>query len=546
MDQRPAAHGGHHEITPAPPASARARLAAAVRDDRAHGRPGPSGGAPAEDTPPRLPPEDGLEPVRRLGARSWLVREARSGEHFVLRPCPEEPGPEPDRSRAAALSLAVALAGREDPCLVAVRGLLGPAAAPVGLVEDFVAGGSLADRLAERGRLEPAEAAAVLRDAATGLAALHALGRCHGELSARQVLLLRTTAATDGAGLRAAVRAGTGGGSPAEDVRALGAVGWAALTGRAPARQARHVPLALLCPGAPAGLVRAVEAALQSDPSARPTAAELAGLLVRDGEPTPRGPGSPAAGPARPRAGRRRAVLAVALLLAAGSAALLLSGDGDPFPATTAGPAVGPDPAVSLARAGWSVPLRSLGPGPLAPGSLAPGPTGGAGPGAGPGGGTRQDPADVTDPRKALRVLVARRGEALRTGDARLLEEVYAAGSETAAADRDTIARGAGVFSALELEVGSIHEAPAGSSRPGTVALVAEVRVEGYPGEPGAAPSVVPAGDGWVQTVLVVLAEGEHGWRLTGVEAVAGPTVPPDPEQREPARRDPARQDPRG
>ncbi|MEX5299438.1 hypothetical protein RCG67_11730 [Kocuria sp. CPCC 205292] len=550
MDQRPAAHGGHHEGTPGPPASARARLAAAVRDDRAHGRPGPSGGAPAEETPPRLPPEDGLEPVRRLGGRSWLVRETRSGEHFVLRPCPEEPGPERDRSRAAALSLAVALAGREEPCLVAVRGLLGPAAAPVGLVEDFVAGGSLADRLAERGRLEPAGAAALLRDAATGLAALHALGRCHGELSARQVLL-RATAATDGAGLRAAVRAGTGGGSPAEDVRALGAVGWAALTGRAPARQARHVPLALLCPGAPAGLVRAVEAALEADPAARPTAADLAGLLVRDGEPTPRGPGSPPAGPARPRAGRRRAVLAVALLLAAGSAALLLPGDGDPFPATTPDPAVVPDPAASSGRAEWSVPLRSLGPGPLAPGSLAPGPvasgpTGRAGPGAGPGGGTRQDPADVADPRKALRVLVARRGEALRTGDARLLEEVYAAGSEAAAADRETIARGAGIFSALELEVGSIREAPAGSSGPGTVALVAEVRVEGYPGRPGAAPSVVPAGDGWVQTVLAVLAQGEQGWRLTGVEAVAGPTVPPGPEQREPARWDPARQDPRG
>ncbi|MEX5235606.1 hypothetical protein [Kocuria arenosa] len=534
MEQRPVPHGGHHEPSRPPSVSARARLAAAVRDDRAHGGAGPSGGTRAEDTPPRLPPEDGLEPVRRLGGRSWLVRESHSGEHFVLRSCPEAPGPGRDRSRAALRSLAVALAGRDEPCLVAVRGLLGPAADPVGLVEDCLAGGSLADRLAERGRLAPAEAAAVLRDAATGLAALHALGRSHGELSARQVLFRSTqapaagTAATpataDGGGHVAAVRAGTAPGSPAEDVRALGAVGWAALTGRAPAREARRVPLSLLCPGAPPGLVRAVEAALDTDPSARPTAADLADRFARAQEAVPDGPEAPSARPERVRTvGGLRAVLvgAAALLLAAGGAVLL--------------PREGPaPPAIPAAESAATHPAATHPAQPPAPGRPSP-------VAPGPAGGTPQGATGAEDARRALRELVALRGEALRTGDARLLDEVYAPGAEAAAADRDVIARAGGVYPELVLEVGSVRDAPAGSAEPGRVVLVAEVRVDGYGGAPGTIPSVVPAGDGWVQTVLVALVEGERGWRLAGVEPATGATGPPGarPDEQEPERQDP-------
>ncbi len=379
MDHRPAAPDGHHEEVRALPGSPRERLVAALRDDRAPGRPGlqgtPSADGAGVDAPPRLPPEDGLEPVRRLGGRSWLVREARSGEQFVLRPCPQEPGPARDRSRAAFLSLAVALGGREEPCLVPVRGLLGPASAPLGLVEDFLPGGSLADRFAEHGRLAPGEAGALLRDVATGVAVLHALGRCHGELSPRQVLF-RSTGSTDGAGLPAAVRAGTGTGSPEDDVRDLGALGWAALTGRAPARGGPRVDLSLLCPGAAPGLVRAVEDALGDDPAARPTAAGLAERLDRAPEPSPEDPQVPAGrrapggrrapdgrralGGRRATSGgrvcggheqgpeRRRAVLVAvavaAMLLAGGGAVLLPSGDPGPAPAAVPEPATTDDP----------------------------------------------------------------------------------------------------------------------------------------------------------------------------------------------------------
>lgn len=553
MEQRPTAHGGQHETSRTLSASAGARLAAALREDRTGVRPGPFTGSPVADepAPPRLPPEEGLEPVQRLGGTSWLVREARSGEQFVLRACPVEPGPHRDRSWSAVRSLAVALAGREDPCVVAVRGLLGPAEEPVGLVEDFLAGGSLAERLSGRDRLEPADVARVLRDAATGLATLHALGRCHGGLTARQILFRTperpeahgTPAGSAAAGVAvpgaAAVRAGTTAGTPEDDVRDLAVVGWAALTGRSPSGDAHRVPLAVLRPDAPSGLVRAVEASLDADPSARPTARELADRLATPHEPGPgagttpttrtaRRPGrgggtAPATYRARSGAARRTVLVGgLALLLAAGGTVLLGQQDSSPPPPPS------PDTATAAAPAPPVTPGQS---GTASPGRERPRAT---------------SPSTAPDPRRAVRELVARRGQALRTGDARLLEEVYAPGADAAAADRDTIARAAGTddgsFDELLLEVESLRDAPPGSAaapaEPGTVALLAEVRVDGYRGEPDGAPSVVRSGQGWLQSVVVTLVDGDRGWRLARVEPAAG--APPG------TGADPAREDPRG
>ena len=67
MEQGPAAQ---HD--PARPASTRARITAAVRDDaggRGTAPPVPAPGA-ADEPPPRLPAEEGLEPVRRLVLRA--------------------------------------------------------------------------------------------------------------------------------------------------------------------------------------------------------------------------------------------------------------------------------------------------------------------------------------------------------------------------------------------------------------------------------------------------------------------------------------------
>ncbi|WP_309125307.1 hypothetical protein [Kocuria sp.] len=263
-----AAPGGPPDPVRAP--SPRERLAAAAGG-------GARGGAAPSGQPgraPLLPEAEGLQSVRPLGRSTWLVREERSGEEFVLRVCARD-GAGPGLAPAVARAAAGDLAGRQTPHLVAVRALLGPAAAPVGLVEDRLAGGSLAERLARRGPLRADEAAEVLRGAAAGLAALHALGWCHGRLTARQVLFRGE--GTDGVALAgAAVPPGGGGGRPEDDVRALGVVAWTALTGRVPGPDGHRVPLALLCPAAPPELVGAVQAALAVEPADRPTAAALA------------------------------------------------------------------------------------------------------------------------------------------------------------------------------------------------------------------------------------------------------------------------------
>lgn len=484
MDQAAAAQ--HESLRPVP--AARDRITAAVRLEGGEGRTAPATAA----APPQLPADDGLEPVRALGGGTWLVREVRSGERFVLRLRSEPDGPERERSRSALRGLAAGLAGCDDPHVVAVRALLGPAAEPVGLVEEYLLGGSLADRLTGPGRLDPGELAAVLRDAATGLAVLHERGRCHGGVTARQILFRAPGCPA------AALRPGTASGTPQDDVRQLGAVAWTALTGRAPARSVHRLPLALLRPDVPPALRRAVEEALAEDPSDRPTARELAGLLGASSE---AGRGGASVAPAVPaavrgprRGSRRRALLlavtAVALVAAAGVLPRALPA---PEAAGTGTALDAPTPAAAA---------RAEGPG---------------------------------DPRTALQELVALRGEALRSGDPRLLEQVYAPGAADAASDRATIARasagGGDVLAGLALGTGRIVAADPGRTVPGpdAVAFVVEVRVDGYRGGPGYGPSVVARDGAWVQTVEVVLVAAEDGWRLARVEpvdpvqAVAGP-----------------------
>jgi hypothetical protein len=467
----------------------------------------------------RLPEADGLRPVRELGGggRSWLVRETRSGEPFVLRLCAPPGSPERQASVAAAQAAATGLARLEADGLVAVRGLLGPAGAPLGLVEDHAPGGSLADRLAARGRLGPEEVAAVLRGTAAGLARLHALGRSHGRISARRVVF----DAED----RARLAGVTGGGRPEEDVRDLAAVAWAALTGRVPAANGRRVPLALLCPTAPRRLVRCVEAALAADAAERPSAGDLVRALGE--EPEARTPDEPVAGepaggprPARVAAGRRVLLLAGAAGVVVGAAALLSwpehEGAPPPVAVTETGTRDVPSDVPSGKAPAQEQPSEEK---PLEEKPSAEGPVGA--------------PPGPEAPEQALRGLVARRGQALRAGDLRLLDEVYAPGAALEA-DRRTVARareaGDDPFGELVLEVVAVAPlgpAPAGRDVPAgtTAGYRAEVRAEGYRGTPGPGLAVVPAGSGWVQTVDVVLVSDGRGWRLREV-APAGEGPP--------------------
>ncbi|MGK7224077.1 hypothetical protein ACSNO4_14945, partial [Kocuria flava] len=517
-------------------------------------------------------PAEGLEPVRALGARTWLVRETRTGEPFVLRRCDDADG------AATARAAAVQLARRELPGLVRLHALAGPAGRPAGLVEEHVAGGSLEQRVRADGPLDPGAAAALLRGAAAGLAALHGLGWRHGRLDPARVLLRGP--GTDGAVLTGAgLPPGAEGPGPAEDVRALGALVWWAMTGRWPRPGAGRPPLGLLCPGAGPELAAAVEAALAEDAGRRPTAAELVARTaaptrsggaegpVSDGRAAPATGATPAAGtapvdapapvPGRapadgsapapgpgPRdgasagSGRRRAGGA------AGSRPMLRRPAAERPGRRARRLAAGRDgnrPVPARAATHLLAPAAALLTGWLLFGALVPAPPGNSGPAAEPvpaagplrlmGGagaaGLPAAPAPAAEatggPAEALADLVRLRGRALRTGDATLLERVHAAGSPALAADRRLVEelarRGRNPFADLELTAERIRPLP-GTRGPGTAALRARVRAEGWraPRDPG--PAVVPAGDGWAQDVEVQLVDDGAGWRLAEVAPV--------------------------
>ncbi|PLC12986.1 hypothetical protein AUQ48_13105 [Kocuria flava] len=541
-----------------------------------HGHGGATAGDPPEDggalPPPVLAPEEGLVPVRALGARTWLVRETRTGEPFVLRRCAGADG------AAAARAAAVQLARRELPGLVRLHALAGPAGRPAGLVEEHVAGGSLEQRVRADGPLDPGAAAALLRGAAAGLAALHGLGWRHGRLTPARVLLR-------GPGAEGAVLSGAGlppgaeGPDPAEDVLALGALVWWAMTGRWPRPGTGRPPLGLLCPGSGPELAAAVEAALAEDPARRPTAAEL---VARTAAPTGSGgaegpapggraarvtgaPPVPGAAPVdgpEPAAGTSPADATAPVPgpgdrdgASAASGRRRAGGDAGSRPtlrrpaaerpgSRARRPTAGRDgnrPVPARAATHLLAPAAALLTGWLLFGALVPAPPGNSGPAAEPvpaagplrlmgGAGAAGPPAapapaaEATgDPAEALAELVRLRGRALRTGDAALLERVHAAGSTALAADRRLVGelarRGTDPFAALELTAERIRPLP-GTRGPGTAAFRARVRAEGWraPRDPG--PAVVPAGDGWAQDVEARLVDDGAGWRLAEVAPV--------------------------
>ena len=234
----------------------------------------------------------------------------------------------------AGLRREAAMLGRVDtPYLVRLREVLEVDGAPV-LVLDYAGGGSLARLLTRRDVLTPGEVVTLGVPLAEALAATHAAGIAHGDVSAAKVLLTldgmpllsdfgvsRLVGAPCQPGeqveatadcLDPAVARG-GGASPVSDVWALGAVLHRALAGCAPqgegsdaevlgsARVGERTPLGLLAPTAPRALIEAVEAALADDPAVRPDASSLAGALRRSCPATPLGLVQPDAVEAPPR-----------------------------------------------------------------------------------------------------------------------------------------------------------------------------------------------------------------------------------------------------
>ncbi len=178
-----------------------------------------------------------------------------------------------------------------------------------GLLGEYHAGGSLGALVRAAGPLPVGQVVTVLVPVAQALQAqalqaLHGHGVVHGDLSPGNILfsvqgrpavgdlgssrLLGGNAARTGTpGFAAPELAddlhgpnGTAGPdrglAPAADVYSLAGVGWYALTGRAPARTSSRAPLPLLVPDIPGEVVALLEAGLDEDPDARPSAERFA------------------------------------------------------------------------------------------------------------------------------------------------------------------------------------------------------------------------------------------------------------------------------
>lgn len=148
------------------------------------------------------------------------------------------------------------------------------------LVLDHAACGSLESLLTDRGVLEPGEVVTVLAPLAEALGLAHGHGLRHRRLRASRVLLAADgMPVLDGLGLDPLHDAQdsldpTGALGPTADVWALGALGHRMLTGADPG----HTPD--LPATVPVPLADALRSALDPDPLARPTAADLAAALL--------------------------------------------------------------------------------------------------------------------------------------------------------------------------------------------------------------------------------------------------------------------------
>jgi len=176
------------------------------------------------------------------------------------------------------------------------------------IVMEHVDGASLAEVVADRGRLAPDEAAALAIQACHGLAHAHAHGLVHRDVKPQNLLLREdgTLKVADfgiarGAEARALTQAGTVLGTAAylspeqaageevtsaADVYSLGAVLYELLTGRPPyelvsltdlaEKQAAGAitPIGELAPGVPPHIENAVLRSLARDPASRPPSAE--------------------------------------------------------------------------------------------------------------------------------------------------------------------------------------------------------------------------------------------------------------------------------
>jgi hypothetical protein len=352
----------------------------------------------------------------------------------------------------------------------------------VALVLELLAGGSLADVLARRGRLLPGEVVTAIAPVAAALAHAHSEGVVHGDLSpgnivftaeGRPVLtdlgvarVLGETAAGEVTPAYVDPTVARGGApGPASDVFGIAAAAFHALTGIAPWNAATagdtltvaaggELPdLAELAPEAPPALVEVLRRGLAPDPHDRGTAAAFALDLRHACRPEP--VRLPTAGDAagdtavtgrRPRTelthqvpGRKArpapVVVEVSRHRAWGAAAGRRAGTGLAVAA--------------LVVAGWLAADRFAGgsgpdsPSPVAAATARPEPVPSSAPPSSPGipaADLPSAPSSVAGWRAVVEELYRRRGEAFTTGSAEALAGVYAPGGPAGVSDADQVA----------------------------------------------------------------------------------------------------------
>ncbi|MFW0771591.1 serine/threonine-protein kinase [Paenarthrobacter nitroguajacolicus] len=206
------------------------------------------------------------------------------------------------------------LSGLRHKHLIRVHDILrlsGTGAGTWGIVMDYAAGGSLANLVSSRGKLNIGEVVTILTPIAQALEYLHINGTEHGDVSPGNILFTAVgmplladlgvaakvgdkpqdlDVGTPGFVEPAAAASLNGDVSrdslrPQRDVYSLGAVGWYCLTGKPPEQERDRPPLSLLVPEVPKALAAALEAALDADPRIRPSARELGTAIFRSAAP---------------------------------------------------------------------------------------------------------------------------------------------------------------------------------------------------------------------------------------------------------------------
>lgn len=269
-----------------------------------------------DDPAPSVPHIPGYTPLRLLGSGGsstvWLASRDKDGARFAIKCIMGGPGKDsrgsagPDSQHG--LREGRILSGLEHEHLIRLHDVMdlpGVGTGSVGLVMDFAAGGSLANLVGGRRKLGIGEAVTILTPVAQVLAYLHAQGTAHGDISPGNVLFTAQgkplvtdlgvagvvgeenqslDVGTDGFVDPSIAARGDGAGEalqPERDVYSLAALGWYCLTGMAPEIAKHRPPLPLLVPDVPKGLAAALEAGLDPDPRARPTARELGTAIYR-------------------------------------------------------------------------------------------------------------------------------------------------------------------------------------------------------------------------------------------------------------------------